>query len=118
MKNFKHINLDYLDQMSDGSPDLKYDLIKMFINQVPVFSDQLDGYYQSGDYFSLGKLAHKIKSSVAMMGIEELATDMKTLEKIAVEGKDKDKYPVYILRFKTISTEAINELNSILINQK
>ena len=118
MKNFKHISTDYLDEISDGSDDLVQDLIEMFINQVPVFTEQLDNLYQSGDYILLGKLAHKIKSSVAMMGIKELTADMKTLELVAKDGKETEKYPVFISRFKTISSEAIIELNDILINLK
>ncbi len=118
MENFKHINLDYLKEISDGSTDLVRDLISMFINQVPTFSEQLDSFYQSGDYISLGKLAHKIKSSVAMMGISELAADMKILENITKDGGNVDNYPVYISKFKCISGEAIIELNNILINLK
>jgi len=116
MVAYKHVNLDFLNEMSDGSEDLTRDLINMFIKQVPMFSEQLDNFYQCGDYISLGKLAHKIKSSVAMMGIEELTTDMKALEEIAKEGKKSDKYPKYISKFKSISNEAIVELNQILIN--
>ncbi len=118
MESFKHINLEYLNEISDGSTDLVRDLISMFINQVPTFSEQLDRFYQNGDYISLGKLAHKIKSSVAMMGISELATDMKILENIAKDGKNIDNYPAYISKFKSISGEAIIELNNILINLK
>lgn len=118
MDNFKHINLDYLNEMSDGSQDLVRDLINMFIKQVPVFSEQLDVCYKNGDYVSLGKLAHKIKSSVAMMGIMELTSDMKTLEMIAKDGIDVEKYSVYISKFKEISSEAVNELNNILIKLK
>jgi len=118
MGNFKHINLDYLNEISEGSTDLKRDLISMFIQQVPDFSNQLDSYFSSGDYYALGKLAHKIKSSVAMMGIDELTSDMKKLEKIAVEGKEREKYPIFISKFKAISTEAVNELNTILIKLK
>jgi HPt (histidine-containing phosphotransfer) domain-containing protein len=118
MKTFKHINLDYLDEMSDGSEDLKCDLIGMFIKQVPIFSEQLDRLYENGDFYSLGKLAHKIKSSVAMMGIDELTTDMKLLERFATEGKEVEKFPVFISKFKEISNEAVTELNTILINLK
>jgi len=110
--------MDYLNEMSDGSQDLVRDLIAMFIKQVPVFSEQMDNLYQCGDYVSLGKLAHKIKSSVAMMGINELTTDMKTLEFIAKEGRETEQYPVVISKFKTISSEAIVELNDILIKLK
>jgi len=118
MKNFKHINMDYLNEMSDGSSELVRDLINMFIKQVPIFSEQLDICYQNRDYISLGKLAHKIKSSVAMMGIMELTSDMKTLEGIAKDGVDVEKYPTYISKFKIISSEAIIELNNILIKLK
>ena len=118
METFKHVNLDYLNEMSEGSEDLIRDLINMFIKQVPVFSEQLDNFYNCGDYISLGKLAHKIKSSVAMMGIEELTSDMKQLENIAKDGIDKEKYPNYISKFKAISNEAIIELNGILTTLK
>jgi HPt (histidine-containing phosphotransfer) domain-containing protein len=118
MENFKHINMDYLNEISEGSDDLACDLIEMFIKQVPIFNEQLDGLYRSGDYILLGKLAHKIKSSVAMMGINELTIDMKTLESKAKEEKDIELYPVLISKFKTISNEAIIELNDILIKLK
>lgn len=110
--------MDYLNEMSEGSQDLACDLIEMFIKQVPVFTEQLDTLYKKGDYVLLGKLAHKIKSSVAMMGISELSSDMKTLEFLAKEGKEIEKYPLFISKFKTISSEAIIELNDILIKLK
>lgn len=110
--------MEYLDEISEGNQDLACDLIEMFIKQVPIFSEQLDTLYSNGDFILLSKLAHKIKSSVAMMGISELTADMKTLEFIAREGIETEKYPVFISKFKTISTEAINELNDILIKLK
>lgn len=118
MENFKHINMEYLDEISEGNQDLACDLIEMFIKQVPIFTEQLDSLYNKGDYVLLGKLAHKIKSSVSMMGISELASDMRNLEFIATQGKEIEKYPIYIEKFKSISGEAVNELNDILIKLK
>lgn len=114
MANYKHVNLDVLKEISEGSHDLMRDLITLFINQVPTFSEQLDNYYKSEDYISLGKLAHKIKSSVAMMGISVLTSDMKKLELLAQEQKETHKYHAYIDNFKKVSNEAIEELNDIL----
>ncbi|MGE0079257.1 MAG: Hpt domain-containing protein [Bacteroidales bacterium] len=114
MSGYKHVNLDVLKEISEGSSDLMRDLIFLFISQIPVFSEQLDFYYKNEDFTSLGKLAHKIKSSVAMMGISELSSDMKKLELLAQDKKDTQKYPEFIERFKRISTEAVSELNDIL----
>lgn len=114
MSGYKHVNLEVLMEISEGSNDLMRDLIFLFISQIPVFSEQLDYYYKNEDFISLGKLAHKIKSSVSMMGISELSSDMKKLEHLAQAKKDTHKYPEYIERFKRISTEAVSELNDIL----
>ncbi|MCB8964245.1 MAG: Hpt domain-containing protein [Bacteroidales bacterium] len=114
MNGYKHVNLDVLKEISEGNNDLMRDLIFLFISQIPVFSEQMDHYYQNKDYVSLGKLAHKIKNSVAMMGIAELSSDMKKLENLAQTGKNIHKYPDFIERFKRITTEAVSELNDIL----
>ena len=114
MSGYKHVKLDVLKEISEGSNDLMRDLIFLFISQIPVFIEQLDYYNKNEDYISLGKLAHKIKSSVSMMGISELSSDMKKLEQLAQAKKDTQKYPEFIERFKRISTEAVSELNDIL----
>lgn len=118
MKSIKHVNVDFINEMSDGSDELIRDLVNIFIKQVPVFSEQLDFFYEKGDYLSLSRLAHKIKGSAAMMGIEELSKDMKTLENIAKDSKEIEKYPTFISKFKLISTEAIVELNDMLTTLK
>ena len=100
MDSYRFINLDVLKEISEGSHDLMRDLITMFISQVPTFSEQLDNYYRTNDFISLGKLAHKIKGSVAMMGINELTSDMKKLELLALEKKDTHKYPEFISKFR------------------
>lgn len=116
MGKYRHVNPDALREISEGNSDLMRDLIALFIGQVPVFSEQLNHYYQSGEFTLLGKLAHKVKNSVAMMGIAELVSDMKKLEQLAQGGRSTHKYPEYIERFGRISAEAIGELNDMLRN--
>ncbi len=46
----------------------------------------------SKNYTSLGLLAHKAKSSVAIMGMNDLAQMLKTFELQAKEGKETHLY--------------------------
>lgn len=109
-----HVNLDFLKEISDGSIDLMRDLINLFITQVPTFSEQMEIYLKNENYCTLAKLAHKIKNSVAMMGIDELVSDMKKLENICTSKPDKDTVKAFVERFKKISGEASVELQHIL----
>ena len=47
------------------------------------------------------------------MGINELADDLKTLELLAKQQKDTEKYPQIVEKFENICNEAVIELDSI-----
>ena len=49
---------------------------------------------------ALGLLAHKAKSSVSIMGMNDLAIMLKTFELQAKEDKESGLYESYILRLK------------------
>ena len=65
------------------------------------------------DYDALSKMAHKAKSSVAVMGMNEVADLLKELEILAHEEKDVDQYESMINEFLEQSQLAIMELESI-----
>jgi HPt (histidine-containing phosphotransfer) domain-containing protein len=96
---FTYADLTYLESMSMGSNDLIVEMIQIFVDQLPEFTDGLAAHLRSGDFIALGALAHKAKSSVAVMGMESLATDLKTLELSAKAGTDPEFYPVLVDRF-------------------
>lgn len=110
MNNFKYINVDNIKEYSDGSTDLIKELVELFIQQVPVFYSQMVNYHNLGEYELLGKLAHKIKNSVAMMGIAELTSSMGSLELLAQNKSEVESYADLIKCFNDISTQAIDEL--------
>ncbi|HYW95748.1 MAG TPA: Hpt domain-containing protein [Bacteroidales bacterium] len=105
-------DLSYLRSMSGDSVELIQEMIDIFTEQVEEFKVELQAYLDRKDYEALGKLAHKAKSSVAIMGMDDLAKDLKELELLAKNGEKQEKYKVYIDRFKTDCTEAVHELES------
>lgn len=114
MNSYKHIDTDLLKEVADGNNELIFDLVDMYIEQAPKFSEQLENLLEKEDYQALGKLAHKIKGSLSTIGITTLAQEMKELEQIAKANKATEQYSSYVNRYKAISKEAILELKEIL----
>jgi HPt (histidine-containing phosphotransfer) domain-containing protein len=114
MPEYKHINTSVLNEVASGSRELLGDLVKMFANQVPIFTQQLEVLKQNKDYSSLSKLAHKIKGSVSTLGITDLSIKMKELENEATIGLNTKKINELIESFKVTSDKAILELNDLL----
>ncbi len=107
-------DLAYLREMSGGNKDLIREMISIFNAQVKEFSEAMDSHLAKKEYELLGKLAHKAKSSISIMGLEPLARELKRLENLAREGREADKYAGIITFFKQETKTAVEELNGVL----
>ena len=111
--DFKFINTEYLYSVSGGDSEIIREIVTMFSEQVVEIYDQMKTLFGDKNYQELGMLAHKAKSSVAIMGMNELATLLKTFELETREGKNNEKYGSYIERFAHDTQEAVKELENM-----
>lgn len=114
---YKFIKTDYLEMVAGGDKDLLKELVNMFRDQVAEFNSEMNFLFREKDFSGLGSLAHKAKSSVAIMGMDSLANMLKTFELQAQEGKNTEMYQSYISRFENDTKQALSELNSMLTNR-
>jgi len=107
-------NLTYLKEMSGGNKDLIREMITLFNTQVEEFARDMDHHLEKKEYELLGKLAHKAKSSISIMGMDDLAAELKMLENLASKGNQTEKYAGMISSFKIQTQLAVQELNGVL----
>ncbi len=98
---FTHADLTYLESMSMGSQEMVNEMIQIFLDQIPEFTTGLNDLLANQDFVGLAAIAHKAKSSVAVMGMDELTTVLKNLEIKAKAGEDIDSYPDLVKTFLT-----------------
>ena len=96
---FTYANLGYLESMSMGSDEMVNEMIQIFLDQIPEFTEGLADLLNQKDFIALGALAHKAKSSVAVMGMDDLASKLKDLELKAKAGEDQASYPALVDEF-------------------
>ena len=111
---YRFINTEYIDSVAGGDNSIIAEIINMFRDQVIEFNNEMKRLYEEKQYHNLGLLAHKAKSSVAIMGMSDLAVMLKTFELEAKENKAVENYESYIKRFEDDTAEAIKELDDLL----
>ena len=107
-------DLKYLQKMTDNNSEMMKEMIELFLHQLAEMKVDMESLVTSKNWLELSRLAHKIKSSALVMGIEQMADDMKELEFLAKEGKNTEKYPDYIARFNTMTDLTEVELRTYL----
>lgn len=103
-------DLSYLKTMSGGDPAFIREMIGLFREQVEEYEQQMPALLQNREYSSLSKMAHKAKSSVAVMGMGQVADLLKELETLAHEQREVERYGEMISEFLTKSRQALEEL--------
>jgi HPt (histidine-containing phosphotransfer) domain-containing protein len=102
--------------MSNGDPDLIKEMIEIFNKQVDELSKEMQDLLDNKEYETLGKVAHKAKTSVAIMGMNDLSQELKELELNAKDLKNTDSYQDSVDNFRIETEEAVKELNEFLKN--
>jgi len=114
---YKLINPEYLDSIAGDDPTLISEIVDMFKVQSAEIFEEMKSLYAKKEFKLLGMLAHKAKSSVAIIGMNDLATMLKTFELSAKEGTSPELYESYINRFGAETNAAIAECEDLVINR-
>ena len=96
--------------MSGGDAKFISEMIDLFREQITEYTELMPRLLHDKAYKDLGKLAHKAKSSVAVMGMNHVADLLKELEILANEEKDVGRYEMMINEFLGQSQLALIEL--------
>lgn len=111
---YKFINTEYIDSVSGGDQEIVVEIVSLFRDQVVEINNEMRALLAEKKFAALGMLAHKAKSSVAIMGMKDLASMLKTFELQAKEGMETEKYESYVTRFSNDTAEAIKELDHFI----
>ncbi len=100
----KYVDLTYLEGIADGDTGIIKELVEIFLDQMPEFTEGFDQYLKEKDWLRIAAIAHKAKSSVVSMGMQDLGNnDLKNLELLAKQMRIKE------LNDKEIVTESQKE---------
>lgn len=108
---YKVIRPAYLENVTGGDKSIIEEIVTIFKGQVPEFIGEMNSLYSNEAYYELGLLAHKAKSSVAIMGMESTTVMLKAFELQAKAGENKEAYKGYIDQFISDTSLALDELN-------
>ncbi len=105
MDNYKHIDLSYLELMSDGDVDMKGILLDMLLTEPQGEFEKMQKLAAEQNWDELKQVSHKMKSTLPYIGFEELSETNKRIDKTLWERQNSG-----------LSKEAIAETIPRLVN--
>jgi HPt (histidine-containing phosphotransfer) domain-containing protein len=80
------IDFSYLDEISGGDMEFRIEMIQTFLDETPKDVAHMDAMAQAANWAEVGKVAHKMKSSIKMFGLESIKNQAVEIEQIGKSG--------------------------------
>jgi|GEM_PF-467997 len=93
-------DLSYLNQIFQGNREMINNIISLFIQQVPDYINEMEECVRKNEPLSLHPLAHKAKSSISMLGIKDMETDILQIEQDSKHLRNLDRLPSLVANVK------------------
>jgi len=108
------LDLTYLNEISGGDEEFIVDMIETFLEETPKDVDDMKTQLEGQNWSELGKVAHKLKSSIKMFGFETLKNQVLFLEQSGKSGDNIDVLPAKVSEFLAGLEGAMTELRAKL----
>ena len=83
------IDLTYLEEVSGGNNEFIVEMIDLFLAQTPAHIDELIAAVSAKEWKKIAELAHKVKPTLAFMGVESVKEKMAEIES---NGRNEENY--------------------------
>ena len=91
--------------------EMMKEMLTVFLEDMPVEIEQIKMAYAQANYSDLKAPAHKLKSSVTWLGLDQLHTDLVFLENYALNGGEQTELDEVITRVGATADYALKEVS-------
>lgn len=112
----EHVDLSYLLKIADGNHQFVNAVISSFIEITPLYVQDVRHQCETKNWPGLQASAHRLKSAIKYLGMNEMARIIETIEANATEAADQRRLLELIVAINANYQAAITELKNILYN--
>ncbi len=112
--NGQLFDLSYLNQIFQGNTEMINNIIRLFLEQVPEYLQEMSNCVERNDLLSLHPLAHKAKSSIAMLGLKNMEKHILKIEHDSKQNQNLHELPDLVRRVHEESEVVYAQLRNVL----
>ncbi len=111
--SLQHINLDYLDTMTGGDEDTMQQMLEMLIDEIPTEITKMHSSAAADDWEEVFQISHKLKTTLAFIGNEDMIALNKTIEHCSRHQIDIEEVSPMVKQLNVLSNPVVDELKAV-----
>lgn len=108
------IDLDYIYTISDNDRDFIKEMLTTFVKITPESIDAINDSLENKNWSEIGRVAHKIKPSILLLGIDEFSNVVREIEHLAKNNADAAQLSTKISLLNQYALEVLADIDDLL----
>ncbi|MCX6291922.1 MAG: response regulator [Bacteroidetes bacterium] len=113
-KKSRGMNLSFLDKLTGGNSAVTIQLIELFLKEIPDSIEKLEDLVSKEDWKEVHRVAHKVKSGIAVFELTELKKTILSIEEYSRENVHTENIPTLFEFFRRGCRQAVLDLREEL----
>ncbi len=109
---YAHINLEYMEMMSDGDAEMKKVMLEMLLVELPEEMEKMKVLLNEANWNELGSVSHKMKSTLAFVGNDGMTNANKDIELLAKSQENNERITQLIQVMEGLCPKVVEELKA------
>ncbi len=105
-----YYDISEIKTISRGNESFISKMLKMFVEQIPVYISDMKEKCDAQQYVTVGEIAHRIKPTIDNMGITSSKTIIREIEKMGKANEDNGTMMMLIKRVETDVAKAVEAI--------
>jgi two-component system, sensor histidine kinase len=105
-----YYDITEIKTISRGNEGFINKMLMMFVEQIPVFVNDMKEKHAEGQFLSVGEIAHRIKPTIDNMGIVSSKTLIRELEKMGKANEDNGTMATLIKKVESDVAKAVEAI--------
>ncbi len=110
VKIYNHIDLSYMEMMADGDDSMKKIMLDMLLEELPQEVEKLAAHCNNGEWNDATAVSHKLKSTLAFVGNEEMTNANKSIELATKNEEGLESLPEFVQVLQSTCPKTLEEL--------
>ncbi|MXV52536.1 Hpt domain-containing protein [Pedobacter sp. HMF7647] len=106
------LNLSYLNEIADGSTEFVIEMIDIFLEQTPGYFNILNEAVAGQDWKTTMEVAHKIKPTLAFIGLNEARDEIQEVEQNTRDLVDLDQIKSKVDKVNSLCADLFIQLKA------
>jgi len=111
---FQHINLTYLEQMTEGDRALERDMLNVLVKELQTEIPKMRGLQAAARWKELAEVSHRLKTSLNYAGNAPLSNVNADIEAIASQGSGGERLPALLAELEAAIPAIVAELQAAI----